>query len=118
MFQKIKQNLVNIPGWQTKRRLVVFESDDWGSIRLESRKTLDSLLKKGIWVDNQNNWRLDCLETKDDLEKLFSLLSKFKDKNGKHPLFTMNTVMGNPDFASIKDSAYDIFFHEHFFDSF
>ena len=35
-LNRIKQNVVNIPGWSTSRKIVVFESDDWGSIRVRS----------------------------------------------------------------------------------
>ena len=35
--QTITHNLLNIPGWRTKRHIVVIESDDWGSIRMPSK---------------------------------------------------------------------------------
>lgn len=36
-FQElIRKNIINIPGWNTKRKIVVFESNDWGSIRMSS----------------------------------------------------------------------------------
>ena len=36
--QIISHNLLNIPGWRTKRKLVVIESDDWGAIRMPSKE--------------------------------------------------------------------------------
>ena len=33
----------NIPGWRTKRKIVVIESDDWGSIRMPSLKVFETL---------------------------------------------------------------------------
>lgn len=37
MIRKIKHalgnNLINIRGWRTNRKIVVIESDDWGTLR-------------------------------------------------------------------------------------
>ena len=118
LIQDIKKNLINIPGWGSNRKIVVFESDDWGSIRMPSKKTYKALIDKGIKVDDQNQWFLDCLENKDDLDNLFSIISKYKDSRNNHSIFTFNTVMGNPDFKKIKESGFETFFHEHFFHSY
>ena len=114
----IKQNLVNIPGWHTNQKIVVFESDDWGSIRMPSKGINKELKNKGILVDNNDGWQLDTLETNTDLENLFTVLSTYKDLNKKHPVFTFNTVMGNPDFKKIKESNYNKYYHEYFFDTY
>lgn len=37
----------NIPGWRTNRKIVVIESDDWGSIRMSSLEAFKNLLKAG-----------------------------------------------------------------------
>jgi len=118
MFQRVKNSLNNIPGWHTNRKIIVIESDDWGSIRMPSKKALQSLTSKGIKTDNNDNWELDCLESKEDLENLFFVLSKYKDTKDKHPVFTFNTVMGNPDFDKIRKSNFETFYFEHFFDSY
>lgn len=34
--QKITHNLLNIPGWRTKRHIVVIESDNWGTYPYKS----------------------------------------------------------------------------------
>ena len=31
---RVRAHLINYKGWSTKRKIVVFESDDWGAIRL------------------------------------------------------------------------------------
>ncbi|MCF6222637.1 MAG: polysaccharide (de)acetylase [Flavobacteriaceae bacterium] len=118
LINTIKQNLVNIPGWRTNRKIVVFESDDWGSIRMPSKGINKELKSKGILVDNNDGWQLDILETNTDLENLFTVLSTYKDLNKKHPVFTFNTVMGNPDFKKIKESNYNKYYHEYFFDTY
>lgn len=60
----ISRNLVNIPGFRTNRKIVVIESDDWGSIRMASQKSFNRLLAKGIRVDNSLYDSLDSLEKK------------------------------------------------------
>ena len=37
----LKDKYVASKGFHTKRKLVVIESDDWGSIRMPSKETLD-----------------------------------------------------------------------------
>ena len=48
---KLMRNLSNLPGWRTKRKIVVIESDDWGSIRMPSKRAYEELkLKEGSSV--------------------------------------------------------------------
>lgn len=49
--QNIAYNFFNIPGWRTKRHIVVIESDDWGSVRMPSLEVYNQFLKEGIRVD-------------------------------------------------------------------
>ena len=51
MISVVKKNIVNIPGWRTNRKIVVFESDDWGSTRMRSKLDYEYFLKKGFEVD-------------------------------------------------------------------
>ena len=51
MIKSIVRNLANLPGWRTNRKIVVIESDDWGSIQMPSKLAYSNLLKKGIGVD-------------------------------------------------------------------
>ena len=68
MFKQVIKNLSNIPSWRTNCKIVVFESDDWGSIRMPSKLAYSNLLKKGIGVDKSLYDTLDSLEKKEDLE--------------------------------------------------
>ena len=47
----IRKNISNIFGWSTKRKLIVIESDDWGSIRTRSKRDYDKMLRLGLNVD-------------------------------------------------------------------
>jgi|LSQX01.1.fsa_nt_gb hypothetical protein len=91
-------------GWKTDRKIVVIESDDWGSIRMPSREVYEKSLKKGYRVDLNPFEKYDSLESEEDLMFLFETLSKFKDINGFHPQITANSLVANPDFDKIKDS--------------
>ena len=112
--QKVSQNLVNFPGFRTKRKIVVFESDDWGSIRMPSTTIYDELKSFGIPVDKSPYCKFDTLESNTDMEMLFDLLSSFKDHKGNHPIITANTVVANPDFDKISESGFKEYFYEPF----
>lgn len=114
LINTIKKNTINIPGWYTSRKIIVFESDDWGSIRMRSKETRDHLEKKGFNFQNQHYNRYDSLESNQDIESLFEILYKFKDKNQSHPVFTAVSIVGNPDFQKIKESGFQAYFWESF----
>ena len=96
----------NLRGWRTRRRIIVIESDDWGSIRMPSRAVYERCLKAGYPVDQTAYERYDSLLSEDDLELLFGLLGRFRDSRGRPPLITADTIMGNPDFDAIKAADY------------
>lgn len=110
----ISQNLLNILGWQTDRKIIVIESDDWGSIRMPSKEAYQILLTKGYAVDQNPFNQFDSLESNDDVELLLNILSAVKDKNGNPALMTLNSVVANPDFKRIKESGYSEYFYEPF----
>ena len=91
-------------GWTTDRKIIVIESDDWGSIRMPSREVYERSLKEGYRVDLNPYEKYDSLESEEDLTCLFETLSKFKDINGNHPQITANSLVANPDFDKIRDS--------------
>lgn len=102
----IKKNVSNIPGWKTNRKILIIESDDWGSVRIRDKEAYEALRHKGLNVQNNHYNSFETLESNEDLESLFNLLLSFKDINGNHPVFTPMCIMGNPDFEKIKDSDY------------
>ncbi|MBK8547870.1 MAG: hypothetical protein IPL63_10985 [Saprospiraceae bacterium] len=107
MIQEIKTGLTQWVkgslGWKTERKIVVFESDDWGSIRMPSQKVYDSLVSKGVRLDSQGGYlfnKFDTLADEDDLTALFEVLQSVKDKNGNPAVFTTVCVAANPDFQN------------------
>lgn len=112
--KNLAQNVQNIPGWTTGRRLIVFESDDWGSIRMPSRETYEKLLRSGDRVDQDPFIRYDALASESDLQHLFDTLTTYRDSNGRHPVITANCAVANPDFDKIRASEYREYFYEPF----
>ena len=107
-------NIVNSLGWKTKRKIVVFESDDWGMTRMPSKEVFKKLLKKGYDVDKCPYNKYDSLENNEDLEKLIAVLMSVKDSKGNPAKFTMNNIVANPDFDKIKKSGYEKYYYEPF----
>ncbi len=101
-------------GWKTARRIVVFESDDWGSIRMPDSATFQKLLHSGLRVDKCHYCSNDTLADTKDFSMLFDVLTQHKDYKGNHPVITANTVVANPDFDRIKDSDFNEYFYEPF----
>ena len=86
------------------KKIIVIESDDWGSVRMPSKETYNHCLEAGYAVDKNAYTKFDSLETDQDLEELFNLLSIHKDCNGNNPIFTANCLVANPDFEKILES--------------
>jgi len=102
----------NLRGWRTNRKIIVIESDDWGSIRMPSREAYEKCLKAGYPIDRNAYERFDSLESNDDLELLFETLSEFTDQHDNHPVITANCLVANPDFEKIKESGFQSYFYE------
>jgi hypothetical protein len=106
-------------GWKTKRKLLIFESDDWGSLYLPDAERTRKLVESGILPNDAVGYeRFDCLETTEDLEGLCNVLIQFRDSKNRHPKFTFDTVMGNPDFEKIQQSGFQQYVHQSLFDSY
>lgn len=117
---KIFRNLSNIPGWVTRRKIVVIESDDWGSIRMPSKAVFESLVRKGLPVEARDSGPynlFDTLANEDDMHSLFNVLSSVYDKNGNPAVFTAFSVVANPDFDKIRAGGFEKYYYEPFTDT-
>jgi hypothetical protein len=110
--ENLRKNFSNIPGWRTERKIIVLESDDWGSVRIRDKSAYDALKKKGLNVEAIHYDSVETIESNTDLEHLFELLSSFKDINNKSAVFTPMCIMGNPDFEKIKASDYQNYYFQ------
>ncbi|MDR3668328.1 MAG: hypothetical protein P4L35_15910 [Ignavibacteriaceae bacterium] len=108
----IKNNLKNIFGWRTKRKIVVFSIDDYGNVRIASKTARDSMQKAGLNVTKNRFDQFDALEDADDLTGLYDTLISVKDKNGNNPVFTAFTVPANIDFEKMHDTHYTDYYYE------
>jgi hypothetical protein len=114
---KLMRNLSNLPGWRSNRKIIVIESDDWGSIRMPSKRAYEELKLKGIDLDSGDSYRYnqnDTLASHDDLAALYEVLFKFKDKDGHHPVITAVSLVANPDFDKIKSGNFNQYYYEPF----
>ena len=102
-LSRFRKNLI---GRRTNRKIVIIESDDWGSIRMPSKKIYNHLISSGIKVDECPYNRYDALESEVDLSNLFDVLTSIKDIKGNFPVVTANMVVANPDFERIKKSKF------------
>ena len=102
----LSRNITNARGWKTNRKIVVFESDDWGSIRMPNKETYNKLEKISFHEKFTLYDKLDSLERREDLQSLLDISSEFRDFNNKPLIFKLNTVTQNPDFKKIKESNF------------
>jgi hypothetical protein len=98
---KINESKLDLP-----YPLIVFESDDWGTIRMPSLGIKNQLESEHSGFVSDPYLQYDCLETDADLEILFDLLAKHKDADGKPCILTANCISQNPDFESIKGNGF------------
>lgn len=115
-MKNLKKHLSNIVGNKVKGRYIIFESDDWGSIRMPNKKTLNNILKDGDLL-NGFNYRMnnnDSLANTSDLKSLFDVLTKYTDCKGRNPVFSALSTTCNPDFEAIEANGYENYVCEPF----
>lgn len=113
--QQLFRNLSNVAGWRTSRKIVVIESDDWGSIRMPSLAAFDRLKSAGLSLDTGDARRYnrnDTLAGAADFETLFALLRRHPDATGRPAVFTALSLVANPDFEKIRQSGFARYFYE------
>jgi hypothetical protein len=116
----IYSNISNIVGWRTTRKILTFESDDWGSIRTSNLGAVSRLSGLGIdfkSLDAQRYSYNDTLASAEDLTALFDVLSSVKDCNNHMAVFTAVSLVANPDFEAIRKSGYRNYYYEPFTDT-
>ena len=121
MISRIKDsiinNLKNILGWKTSRKIVVFSVDDYGNVRLNSKEARSKLDEAGLKVYSRFDL-LDTLETKQDLEQLYAVLNSVKDKNGYPAVFTPFALPCNIDFEKMEANDFQHYYFEKLSDTY
>ena len=111
MLNQIKQNSKNLIGRRINRKILVFAVDDYGNVRLDSKKAREELDKAGMKEMNRFD-AYDTLETREDLEMLFEVLEQHKDKHGKPAVFTSYALPCNIDFELMAEEKYENYRYE------
>lgn len=114
LINNILNNIWLMPGFRTTRKLIAFVVDDYGSIRISSRDSYENLVRYGLRLESSRFTRFDTLESNNDLEQLFEVLTSFRDHVGNYPAFTPMVCVANPDFEKIKGADYTQYFYEPF----
>jgi len=107
----IKENLKNIAGWSTNRKIIVFSIDDYGNVRVDSKTAREKMSAAGMKVQSAFD-AYDALETRADLEILYDALSSVKDKNGSHAVFTPFALPCNINFEKMAEEGYEQYQYE------
>lgn len=113
------KNYVNFRGkslWG--RKIVLIESDDWGSIRMPSREVYNKFIKAGINVDEVYFDKYDSLESESDLVNLFTVISSIKDCNGRNAIIAPYTLVANPDYSTIRANNKEYYAYESVLDTY
>jgi hypothetical protein len=100
----------HILGKKTKRKIIVFESDDWGSFRFKNVTIRNHYMpnpKPGQWMHYN-----DCFESYDDVQALEYVLKSTEDKNRRHACFTFLMNPANPNFKAIEESNFKDYYYE------
>ena len=105
MLNQLKQDAKNMIGWRTRRKVVVFSVDDYGNVRLASKKAREELHSAGLKVVSRFD-AYDTLENREDLEMLYEVLSSSRDKNDRSAVFTTFALPCNIDFEQMAEEDY------------
>ena len=104
-------NAKNLIGWRTDRKIIVLSVDDYGNVRIDSKKARNQLTKAGLKANNRFD-RFDALETKQDLEMLYEALRTVKDQKNRHPILTAFAVPCNINFEKVCHSGFREYYYE------
>lgn len=99
VIKEAAKTLVAKLGFQTNRRIVVFESDDWGAVRVPDSDSLAAFENRFPSFRLDHYQSFDGLEKKADVSALSSLLRENAVRfRASAPVFTLNFATANPDF--------------------
>ena len=110
---ELKIYVSNLFGWRTNRKLIVIESEDWGSVYMSDKRALEEMKAKGIPL-HSHYLKNDTLESNEDMEMLMDVLRKHKDASGRYVVMTGVNVVANPDFEKIKANGFKKYEYELF----
>jgi hypothetical protein len=108
----VARNIKNSFGWSTKRKIIAFSVDDYGSIRMASKEARENLRNAGMKIENNKFDLFDSLEDANDLTQLYETLSAVKDRNNNTAVFTALSIPANPDFEKMQNNNFEEYSYE------
>ena len=99
MFYRYKAPLSLARRPRSNVPLVCIESDDWGNPTWQD----DSIMRRfnhRFGHEPRSNWDYDIRESDDDLAMLAMTLGTVRDSTGNLPTFTINVIVGEPDYCN------------------
>jgi hypothetical protein len=90
-------------GWQSDQKILVLNVDDFGNVRLASRKAREKILTSGVKLKERMD-NFDAMETETDIQQLLDTLESVRDFLGQHAKLTAYTVVANPDFQRLSEN--------------
>jgi len=106
--------LKNFPGHRLREKICVIECDDWGGIRMPSKEVYQEIKSQNLTFNDDHFDRLDSLESKEDMEALFDILSRFKDKAGRNAVMTPFVNVANPAYPRIRLHEFREYYWENY----
>lgn len=109
-MKKIFTSFLKNLGPPLQKQYIVFESDDWGSMRIPSNNVYSELESKGIQLKfpGSDQYNLfDTLECTTDIEALFEVITSVKDSQSNYAKFTPLALCANPSFEEIKSANFE-----------
>ena len=86
--------------------MIVFESDDWGFCGWTPDPDAFNSLYKVVDGSFEEMWLKSTLESPEDLDRLFAVLSKYTGGDGRPVVFQPAYIMSCPDYEAIKADGY------------
>ncbi len=111
MKQKVIDHVKNIVGKRSPQKYVAIAIDDYGNIRTHSNEAIKKMLSKGLKSHSRFD-DLDHLETREDLEALYDVLTSVKDSKGNHAIWSPLAMTGNINFEAMKENGYQKYEYE------
>jgi hypothetical protein len=106
MLREFVDNVKNVPGWRTNRKMIIFAVDDYGNVRLNSKEARERMDQNGLTIYSRFD-AFDTLETRTDLEALFDVLKSVKDMNGRSAIFTPYALSCNIDYDKTQEAGFE-----------
>ncbi len=114
LFSKLNYLYSFIRSKKMDKKIVVFESDDWGGERIPNNLVRKQLQQNGIDISTNPYSVFDTLERIEDLELLDELLSSIEELYGKKVKITTNFILANPDYSKIRENKFLKYEYETF----